>query len=258
LNSSSKHLLHNLTGYSDDDDFYEDDTISDSFEEEEHFQFKPPRTNPPNIIKKEMFANLFDLAGKDKQCTICLDEEDLCGLACGHCFCHDCLIQYLNLEIQQRKIRHTRSSVKHVGDALQIEIHTLFGVVCPHLFCNRVIEDVDKLLSKTDVANFDEKCLDAALLEMRKNRELNPCPLGCGYFVQEDCLCVNPDCRKKQLKMRLWAKRQKLTEEQFLQRLRERELADHGSKRCCPNCLVEIEKQGGCDHMQCTFLSYSL
>lgn len=88
---------------------------------------------------------------------------------------------------------------------------------------------------------------------MMKNKELRPCPFSCGYFIQDDCLCVNPDCRKKQIFLR---KQEQKKREKLVQMADER--LDHWAAshpdlvRLCPLCLTQIEKNGGCDHMNCT------
>jgi len=196
-----------------------------------------------------MFANLT----KTNQCTICWEEEDLIDLGCGHCFCKTCLEQYLKIEIQERKIKHERCSLNIGEDYLELSLNTLYGVVCPHLFCNFVVENVGEYLRKKEIEFFEDRCLDEALLEMRIAGELQPCPLGCGYFVQDDCLCVNLSCRKRQLKLREKEARHLFNEKELRRRQEEhiKSLLMAKKKKCCPKCYVEIVKNGGCDHMHC-------
>jgi len=251
---SAQEIFDCMAGPYDEYEEYseEEETNSNTEEDDVHYYSNQSYYTQRKIVTKEMFTKLFN--PDNNQCTICLEEEQLVDLGCGHRFCRDCLEQYLKLEIQQRNVRHQRTSVTHVDNALEVEVNTVFGVVCPHVFCDHVIEDIESLLTqKEDYQKFDTRCLDEAILEMRIKGELRSCPLGCGYFVQEDCLCVNPDCRKKQLKMRTWEqKRLKMEEER---RLRQQKLIQDllaaKKKKCCPKCFVEIVKNGGCNHMYC-------
>jgi len=246
--ATATEILQNLTGCEDDDDFFEEE-FEDVIVQEDVLSFdrltmvsKPRRNVPPRV--------------KHDGCALCLDQEQdlpesicLILLDCSHRVCSVCLADYVRFHLNTTKIvEHTRSSLHKDLDALVLTIQEIVGVPCPCINCSHVIS-VGEIQKYTDISTFEkflQFALDGAVAKMRPS--LPPCT-RCGYFLQEDCLCVNPDCRTAQLKARAWEdlKRKRLEEsERYL-----KQFVLPGVK-CCPKCFYEIEKDGGCDHMFCT------
>jgi len=137
--------------------------------------------------------------------------------------------------------------LKRADDSsLVLEISELTGVVCPNLMCNQVITDVQKYADHQTFEKFNQFAFDHVVASMRYDL---PLCANCGYILQEDCLCVNADCRRLQMLERKREERIRLRLEREQKEL-DRALRD--GVKCCPACFVEIEKDGGCDHMYCT------
>jgi len=135
-----------------------------------------------------------------------------------------------------------------------VDLIEVVGVKCPHFSCREIIDDkkIKKFVDELTWDKFDRFALDETLTQLQIEGLLTPCPLNCGYFTQEDCLCVNPDCRKRQLRLRVLEEKRRLREEQI-----QKDFAAWANQhreviKLCPNCYVQVEKNGGCDHMYCT------
>jgi len=133
-------------------------------------------------------------------------------------------------------------------------------VKCPHYRCLEVINDekIHKLVDSSTWEKFDTFALDETLEMMRLKGELLPCPMNCGYFTQGDCLCVNVDCRKRQLALRARYDGRRMREEALTSAQLDYMLAQNPDLfRLCPKCFAQIEKNGGCDQMWCSRCSSS-
>jgi ariadne-1 len=204
------------------------------------------------------FALISPPCCSENECSICFTEFDnySAKLDCGHRFCAGCVSTYLRLQIDQApRLHHKVSRVTRDDIALVVTVHNLVGVKCPHFSCLQIIEDkkIKAFVDDHTWDKFDRFALDQTLTHLQINGELTPCPLGCGYFIQDDCLCVNPDCRQKQLAARLMAEKRRLR----LERLNAAKNDAWAQKnpelvKLCPKCFCQIEKNGGCDHMYCT------
>jgi len=250
--TTATEILQHLTGC-DDDDFWEEE-----FEEcdDTHIaQEGVLSSDLPIAIRSKPRRNVPARIRHDG-CALCLDQEQdllegacLLSLGCSHRVCSVCLSDYVKFHLSTTNIvEHTRSSLHKDQDALVLHIQEIIGVPCPCIDCSYVIS-TGVIRNYTDISTFEkftQFALDGVVAKMRPT--LPPCPL-CGYILQEDCLCVNPDCRKVQLKARAREefRRKRLEEsERFL-----KQFILPGVK-CCPKCFFEIEKDGGCDHMFCT------
>jgi len=192
------------------------------------------------------------------ECSICLCEFDdvVAKLDCGHRFCVNCVGSYLRVQISQApRLHHKMSIVTREDVALVVNVVELVGLKCPHVSCRQIIDE-DKIKAFVDeftYSKFDRFALDEMLTFMQSKGELNPCPLNCGYFTQEDCLCVNPDCRKRQLLLRKLEEERRKRKEASGQTKFDQWAKDNPDLvRLCPLCNVRIEKNGGCDHMYCS------
>jgi len=133
--------------------------------------------------------------------------------------------------------------VSRDGIAVVVNVFRVVGVKCPHYHCRQIIEEskIKQYVDATTYDKFDQFALDQTLVEMLQQGQLHPCPLGCGYFAQEDCLCVNPECRKRQLRIRS-------RDVEGYEKLRTWAESNTKLVRLCPHCYVRIEKNGGCDY----------
>jgi len=226
------------------------DLMFEPVDDEEPQIYKPNLENIFSTLKKTTAVN-------DNECSICYCEFDsvVVKLDCGHQFCASCVSSYLRVKIAENpRFRHQKSIVSREGIAVVVKILQLVGVKCPHFNCREIIDNV-KIRSIADeetYEKFDRFALDETLSAMQHAGQLNPCPLRCGYFTQEDCLCVNPDCRKIQLFQRKEAERIRQLNIQNERNFREWATKNPGLVKLCPTCFVQIEKNGGCDHMYCS------
>jgi ariadne-1 len=266
---SASNLYDDITGESkweetfinpiEDDEYpnLSDESLYDLMFEPIIEEEKEPQKSVPNLeniftsLKKATLIN-------ENECSICFCEFDelVVELECGHQFCARCVSSYLRVKISENpRLRHQKSIVSREGIAVVVKIIELVGVKCPHFNCREIIDNI-KIRSIADeetYSKFDRFALDEALSAMQRSGQLHPCPLHCGYFTQEDCLCVNSDCRKKQLLERKEAERRRLLNIENEKKFR----AWANFLRLCPTCFIQIEKNGGCDHMFCTKCSRS-
>jgi len=196
----------------------------------------------------------------ENQCSICICDFDsvVIELDCKHRFCSDCVEQYLKVKIGESSRFHhrvARISRDEEDGTVVVTVINVVGVKCPHFGCLDVINDerIHTIVDNSTWDKFDSFALDQTLEKLRAKGELLPCPLGCGYFIQEDCLCVNADCRRRQLDARAKdeSRRKRLEEKEARHFLN---LVNNHSElfRLCPHCHAQIEKNGGCDNMFCT------
>jgi len=238
MNPSATELLRTLTGWDTDDDVYDeefdefDDANVDTNIVSPPILTVPRRNNPVKRIRHN-------------GCSICFDQEQdltdgtsLLILGCSHRICSVCFSDYVRHHLNHTNVVfHTRGSIHRDTDySLTLKINELIGVPCPCNNCNHVIsnEEIQKYTDIITFRKFSQFAFDNYVSIIRPT--LPPCK-RCGYILQEDCLCVNADCRKLELKQRALEQHAK----QFVL----------PGVKCCPKCFFEIEKNGGCDHMIC-------
>jgi len=240
---SSSDILNNICGELDDE--YDECVENDSnFEEHDvtDSNITQNRKSPTFKIKPIVNGN---------ECSICFDENLLIGLSCRHRFCKDCIISYLKFTIINNSApsyRHLIPSLKHEDHALVLELSICSGITCPYINCCGIIgeEQIKLFVDDQTYKKFDRTVLLQTIYEMK---DISPCPNGCGNFIQENCLCADLKCRKKQLAMR---KRMQERSKQNDLKLQFWAKANPQAVKCCPTCFNHIEKNGGCDHMYCT------
>jgi len=229
----------------------------DDSHDSESDESEPPKPSHPLL---PVYNSVIESAANHaEQCSICFCEFDdvVAELACGHHFCVACVAQYLKVTIATApRLFHKRSFVRSPdGFAISIRQVDLVGVPCPHFNCRGVIETpkIQKIADSETFEKFDRFALDQKLFQLQRAKELVPCPFDCGYFCQEDCLCVNIDCRRKQLVLR---SKEKVRLARLLEsadtRLENWAIKNPDLVKLCPlGCFSQIEKNGGCDHMYC-------
>jgi len=128
---------------------------------------------------------------------------------------------------------------------------TYVGISCPHRTCNRLIGDeyVRNIISPSVCEEFEYVLLDQTINQDLRD-QLTRCPLGCGSFLQEDCYCVNEDCRKIQRHQRELERKRRTQNEKKIE-YQFSFWSVKASTKHCPKCFAHIEKNGGCDHMNC-------
>jgi len=240
-----------------EDEFQNEDLFDLMFDssEEELVEEKVESKSPSKTSTRVIPFPLVD----ENQCSICFCEFDdvVVELDCAHRFCASCVTQYLSIKINEHTALHHRVAKisRDEDDAVVVDVFNVVGVKCPHYRCLDVINDekIHKLVDPSTWEKFDTFALDETLEKMQSTGDLQPCPLNCGYFTQDDCLCVNPDCRKRLLAMRVRDEvRRKREEDRSNGRLNFLMAKQPDLFRLCPTCHAQIEKNGGCDHMYCT------
>lgn len=188
------------------------------------------------------------------ECTICMDSDELVDLPCGHKFCYYCLTGYLlsNVKRYDGVYKHKRVLFYREKIGLAMFVEDFIGIKCPEKLCNRVLSPtyVKKYLDDMTYNQFDEKLLREELYQVEG---LESCKLGCGNFIQDDCLCTNEECKVIMIAERERIEKERLRIEKLAAQHRESYMNwAQSNARICPNCYVLIEKNGGCNNMYCT------
>lgn len=181
------------------------------------------------------------------ECPICFDDEDLVALHCGHAFCKDCWRQYLTIQVKERK---TLLCCGRDGDTKCQAVVDEFTVMS-------LVEDEDcrniykRSLTDSFVEdNIDCKwcpapgCENAILLHERSGEKNDMVQCYCG--LQFCFHCLSTDHRPCSCAMVIrWKKLNKgedtSLDESFVATF----------TRPCPRCKVPIQKNSGCNHMNC-------
>jgi len=233
------------------------ETEVDSAESDHVESMRPPQP------ATDFFLSLGKYNDADNECSICCcefkDATDMAKLRCGHSFCRACVARYLSLAVSEAPlIFHRRSFVRREAAICAVSVFQLelVGVPCPSLYCRGVVEAhmIRELAPAECWAQFERVGLEQQLQRLLQKKELRLCPLSCGNFIQDDCLCTNSSCRVKLLALREKERRRL----ELLASLNDEYLArwatDHSDiVRLCPTpgCRTQIEKNGGCENMYC-------
>ena len=182
-------------------------------------------------------------ANQDTQdCDICLDTksiQDFSLLECGHMFCTDCSTQLIDMAIQARSTEQLK---------------------CPDIHCAAPISEQDI----RDITNNDREKIEA-IATIRANewiaRQPNAkhCPTpDCSYvFINDEerlRLFTCPKCDKKYCSKCLVLHDIQMTcdaAKADSATIRETDQWKQTHTKPCPKCRTRIEKNGGCNHMQC-------
>jgi hypothetical protein len=182
---------------------------------------------------------------KSFECTICFCEEEVTKMVmmpkCNHYYCLNCMQTYLATNIKERKL----------------------DLKCPSDECKKKMSYNDiKMIAAPEIFELYERYLLENTLG--KDKKCKFCPkAGCGmamYSMGDNPLLVCPKCHLKfcfNCNTDQW--HTGVTCKKFQKWLKENGGGDSSfeefiSKRCkkCPRCDVNIQKNGGCDHMNCT------
>ena len=183
---------------------------------------------------------------KSFECNICFTEEEDFGKMvmidkCGHYYCLDCMQQYIATNVKDRKL----------------------DIKCPGDKCKKRLKYKDiKMIATPEIFELYDRFMLENTLGKDKKCKFCPKP-GCGmamYSMGDNPLLACPKCHLKfcfNCNTDEW--HTGVTCKKYQKWLKENGGADSSfeefiQKRCkkCPKCKVNIQKNGGCDHMNCT------
>jgi len=198
------------------------------------------------------------LSLKSEECTVCEFSQQLVELPCGHRFCEDCLRAYFRAVgiYGSTPLKHDRMLFRKNGTAWEMKFSVQIGIKCLEQHCAYVVgaDWIKKFLDDESYEKFDGKLLKMALYSMD---DIEVCPIGCGAIIQSnDCFCHNESCKIQMIKLRE-LRRIEMKRKEKIDRQKLISWSAGHNARCCPNCFLIIEKNGGCDHMFCTRCSTS-
>jgi hypothetical protein len=223
-------------------------------------ELERPKYNFPTLDYKYMISILdccIELLKKEEEikrntCTICLEFKaslPWTSLLCGHRFCNDCLMELF-----------------HVAWQNQIEFsHQL----CPHRDCNQEWQEADVRAFSGNNKEILQKFHTMKLLNyMRQSLHLRTCPKPDCIFMYDIegaqprlIKCPNLNCRANFCSHCQASHNPQIITCQeiiIIASMSEGELeqesnawkASHQTKPC-PSCGINIQKEGGCEHMKC-------
>lgn len=179
-------------------------------------------------------------------CPICYEEKgstDIINLLCGHAFCRDCVMDYVNSKIQNREF---------LIKCLSFDENSCQIFLYPSL--------VFSLLTPTNKRNYDN-ILFSSFVSAQKN--LKPCPApNCKYIAEMKgvrigvkCVCGKHFCMKCGEDDHSPASCEMYREWKRLTNSEENQLnADWltYNTRMCPYCRVRVYRYMGCNYIPCT------
>jgi len=242
---SASALLYTLVG--DDADFNQeyhlhdwDDQSWTVEEDEEDEEPQPPRQQwgsrrqPLMVAGKDGKARPFvsggEIAGKflfsicnSFECAICLEpfhelgEDETYTLPCGHKYCKGCVGSYVGYYAGENlPMRHKGSDVTRDGVALVVTRAEWFGVPCPNKSCRKIFPDSKYSDILTEDALQRYTTLKEAQIRRERDIEFNLAQ------IRADNLLASWSLNKSDI------------------------------VRLCPHCYTQIEKNGGCENMDCS------
>jgi len=201
----------------------------------------------PNIVTTTTTTttSLSDIASTFK-CRICCDDVDMklsFSLGCDHKFCRQCYSEYLSNQIGDGPV-----CIRSICPE-----HKCFQAITKAVYCKFVSVDSFKKYETYVMRNF---------IETSKNMKYCPAAgcdkvaIGSGITTVR-CLCTNPFCFKCGEEAHDPCNCPQLAE--WAQKCQnESETANwilaHTKK--CPKCNTRIEKNQGCNHMNCKLCKY--
>ena len=190
------------------------------------------------IEEPEYIITETDIEDQKNICQICFcdynaDNADPFILECGHKYCKDCIVHYIEIQIKD----HNKDiQCLHHYCKMPIEYHVIKMCTTPELFQNYDDYMLEKIiLEKTYMYCPYEECGKILNIDIGGNNRLN-----CMYCNGKISTC----CKTKG-----W-------HEGFCQNKDGKELQKWMGKKktkvkSCPKCGFLIEKNGGCNHVYC-------
>jgi ariadne-1 len=190
------------------------------------------------------FSHSGQQGDSDGCCGICYDEivrDDIIALDCGHSFCLDCWVQYLETFGKQGKYAQLKmccpqqgcvcrvlpAHLESISKALQVEWQDTFSNAFLEYACQACPAQTCQFVATTSLVEHDDVATSC-------------CCLGCNQVF-----CFG--CREKPHEP---ATCEDVAEWTVLQQ--ESELYVRKNTKPCPGCRAPIEKAQGCNHMTCT------
>lgn len=176
---------------------------------------------------------------KTYTCNICMrDIRESSGFAlpCGHIHCKECVRSYLNDAIDS-------------GAVLEIR--------CPQVDCNRLFtrEQISKICTKPV---YEKYLRFRENIEVNMSKDMKWCPApDCGRYIKGSnakphvvCECGFHMCFRCGEAWHPGVSCRKNFENLYSKWASDRKI------QRCPKCKIRIEKNAGCNHMNCTFCHY--
>jgi len=180
------------------------------------------------------------------ECQICMEESNkITTLTCGHGFCRGCWKQYLDLQIKENK-QNIKCPGKGCGRVMdeQIILKLAGSKQAKEKFYDNLARS---FIEKNPMAKWcpAPNCIYAVLLNEFHPEKNESIRCGCGHYFCFRCseIAHQPaSCtHSKDWKVRNEGGNEALNEK-FISTM----------SRPCPNCKTSIDKNGGCNHMQCS------
>lgn len=202
--------------------------------------------NQMNLFNNPKFKDMAEM--KEYECEICFTSNGLEGIAildkCGHFYCLECMRHFLDANVKDRKL----------------------VIKCPSDGCKtKLLHNDIRMIGTVETFELYERYLLENTLGRDKHCKFCPRP-GCGmamYQIGDNPMLTCPKCEVKfcfNCNTSDW--HTGVTCKNFKKWKKENGDADalfekwkskkKKNVKKCPRCKVDIQKNGGCNHMHCS------
>ena len=213
------------------------------------------------------YAKGKEKAQKQTECLLCFDEkddQDMIELSCEHTYCALCLDEMVQLAIGEKTCAQLTCPNPKCGESLSTnDISKINSIV---LKSNK-LEKKQTLFDKWFAMKKLEAVADISAKEwLSKYPFAKQCPtVNCSYVFLNECdekkNVTCPSCNHLYCAMCLFEHKQGSDSCEEARASAKKEDAENQewkkkNTKTCPKCKKSIEKNGGCEHVQCTQCKY--